>query len=63
MLQNRDIENSGPCNSSLDENTKKDFNLENNRLDFETIFSSEYYDNSKMLPKDNINSKILKKCY
>ena len=66
MIQNRDIENSGPCNSSLDENAKNDlrkshFNLGNSKPDFETTFHSEYYDKSQMLPKDNINSKNIEK--
>ena len=66
MIQNKDIENNGPCSSSLDENAKNDlrrshFNLGNNKPDFETTFRSEYYDKSKMLPKDNINSKNIEK--
>ena len=66
MIQNRDIENCGPCNSALDENAKNDlrkshFNLGNNKPNFETTFRSEYYDKSQMLPKDNINSKNIEK--
>ena len=66
MIQNKDIENCGPCNSSLDENAKNDlrkshFNLGNNKPDFETTFRSEYYDKSQMLPKDNVNSQNIEK--
>ena len=66
MIQNRDIENCGPCNSALDENAKNDlrkshFNLGNNKPNFETTFRSEYYDKSQLLPKDNINSKNIEK--
>jgi hypothetical protein len=66
MIQNKDIENAGPCNSLLDEKAKNDlrkshFNLGNNRPNFETTFRSEYYDKSNMLPKDNINSKNIEK--
>ena len=66
MIQNKDIENAGPFNSTLDENAKNDlrrshFNLGNNKPNFETTFNSEYYDKSKMLPKDNINSKNIEK--
>ena len=62
MIQNKDIENAGPCNTLLDEKAKNDlrkshFNLGNNKPNFETTFRSEYYDKSNMLPKDNINSK------
>ena len=66
MIQNKDIENAGPCNSALDENLKNDlrkshFNLGNNKPNFETTFRSEYYDKSQMLPKDNVNSKNIEK--
>ena len=66
MIQNKDIENCGPCNSDLDQNAKNDlrkshFNLGNNRPNFETTFNSEYYDKSNMIPKDNINSKNIEK--
>ena len=67
MIQNKDIENTGPCNSTLDENDKNDlrkshFNLGNNKPKIETTFSSEYYDKSKMLLKITQIQKILKKC-
>ena len=66
MIQNKDIENAGPCNSLLDEKAKNDlrkshFILGNNRPNFETSFRSEYYDKSNMLPKDNVNSKNIEK--
>ena len=66
MIQNKDIENAGPCNSTLDQNAKNDlrkshFNLGHNKPDFETTFKSEYYDKSNMLPKDNGNSKDIEK--
>ncbi len=66
MIQNKDIENAGPCNSLLDEKAKNDlrkshFNLGNNKPNFETTFRSEYYDKSNMLPKDNVNSKNIEK--
>lgn len=54
-VQNKDIENAGRCNPSLDENAKNDlrrshFALGNNKPDFETTFRAEYYDKSGMLP-------------
>lgn len=62
MIQNKDIENAGKCNSELDEAAKNDlrrnhFVFGNYKPNFETTFRAEYYDKSKLLPKDNLDDK------
>ena len=59
MIQNKDIENAGKCNPSLDEEAKNDlrrnhFVFGNAKPNFETTFRTEFYDKSGLLPKDII---------
>ena len=66
MIQNKDIENAGRCNPQLDEEAKNDlrrnhFVLGNAKPNFETTFRTEFYDKSKLLPKDDVNSKNIEK--
>ena len=66
MLQNKDIENAGKCNPQLDEEAKNDlrrnhFVFGNSKPNFETTFRTEFYDKSKLLPKDDLNSKNIEK--
>ena len=66
MIQNKDIENAGKCNPQLDEEAKNDlrrnhFVFGNAKPNFETTFRTEFYDKSKLLPKDDVNSKNIEK--
>ena len=66
MIQNKDIENAGRCNPQLDEEAKNDlrrnhFVFGNAKPNFETTFRTEFYDKSKLLPKDDLNSKNIEK--
>jgi hypothetical protein len=66
MIQNKDIETAGRCNPQLDEEAKNDlrrnhFVFGNAKPDFETTFRTEFYDKSKLLPKDDLNSKNIEK--
>ena len=66
MIQNKDIENAGKCNPSLDEEAKNDlrrnhFVFGNAKPNFETTFRTEFYDKSGLLPKDDVNSKNIEK--
>jgi hypothetical protein len=66
MIQNKDIETEGRCNPQLDEEAKNDlrrnhFVFGNAKPDFETTFRTEFYDKSKLLPKDDLNSKNIEK--
>ena len=66
MIQNKDIETAGRCNPQLDEEAKNDlrrnhFVFGNAKPDFETTFRTELYDKSKLLPKDDLNSKNIEK--
>ena len=66
MIQNKDIENAGPYHPSLDEEAKNDlrrnhFVFGNSKPNFETTFRTEFYDKSKLLPPDDVNSKNIEK--
>ena len=66
MLQNKDIENAGRSIPQLDEEAKNDlrrnhFVFGNAKPNFETTFRTEFYDKSKLLPKDDLNSKNIEK--
>ena len=66
MIQNKDIENNGPCSSSLDENAKNDlrkshFILGNFEPNYNTTFRREYYDKSNLFPKDNVDFKNIER--
>ena len=66
MAQSEGIENAGKCNPSLDEKAKNDlrnshFIFGNFDPNFNTTFRTEYYDKSKLLPKDNIDFKNIER--
>ena len=66
MAQSDGIENAGKCNPSLDQKAKNDlrnshFIFGNFDPNFNTTFRTEYYDKSKLVPKDNIDFKNIER--
>ena len=66
MAQSEGIENAGRCNPSLDQKAKNDlrnshFIFGNFDPNFNTTFRTEYYDKSKLIPKDNIDFKNIER--
>lgn len=60
ILQNESVQNNPLIISSLDPNIKSDlrkshFILGNNRPNYETSFNAEFYDKSKLMPKQDKN--------
>ena len=66
MAQSEGIENAGKCYPSLDEAAKNDlrnshFILGNFEPNYNTTFRREYYDKSKLFPKDNVDFKNIER--
>ena len=66
MDQSEGIEKAGKCNPSLDQKAKNDlrnshFIFGNFDPNFNTTFRTEYFDKSKLVPKDNIDFKNIER--
>jgi len=66
MAQSEGMENAGKCNPSLDEKAKNDlrnshFIFGNYDPNYNTTFRAEYYDKSRLLPKNNTDFKNIER--
>ena len=66
MAQSDGIENAGPCKSALDEEAKNNlrkshFVIGNFDPEYNTKYRSEYYDKSSMIPRDNLDTKLIER--